>query len=153
MHIVIIQTVEIRRKHIVPMLAVQSEGSAISLLVVLGNSAVHIQRPGFLAPLGDDIDDAARSIAAVKGRSRTFHNLDALHIVHVQSGEIHIIHCLASQSLAIYQKENSLTAESGKVEMGLLIHGIRELHARQLLLKQILHRAWRYPWNRLLGSG
>ena len=46
------------------MLAVQSEGSAISLLVVLGNSAVHIQRPGFLALLGDDIDNAARGIAA-----------------------------------------------------------------------------------------
>ena len=46
---------------------------------------VHIQRPGFLALLGDDIDNAARGIAAVKGRSRTFHNLDAFHIVHVQS--------------------------------------------------------------------
>ena len=121
------------------MLTVQSEGSAISLLVVLGKSAVHIQRPGFLTLLGDDIDDAARGIAAVKGRSRTFHNLDALHIVHVQSGEIHIVHRLACQSLAIHQEENTLSAESGKVEMGLLIHGIRELHARQLLLKQILH--------------
>lgn len=97
------------------MLAVQSEGSAISLLVMLGKSAVHIQRPGFLALLGDDIDDAARGIAAVKGRSCTLHNLDALHIVHVQSAEIHIVHRLTCQSLAIHQEENSLTAESGKL--------------------------------------
>ena len=138
-HIVIVHAVEVGRKHIVPVLRVQSPRSPISLLVVLSISGVHVERPGLSVALGDDVDHAARSIAAVERRSRTLHDLDTFHIIHVQTGEIHIVHRLSRQSLAVHEKEHTLSSETGEVEMRLLVHRIREFHARQFLLQQVLH--------------
>ena len=65
MHVVIVTTVVVGCEHIVPMLAAQSERGSIPLLVMLGVAAVDVECPGLLVALGDDIDDAARGIAAV----------------------------------------------------------------------------------------
>ena len=150
-HIVVVRTVEVGREHIVPMLSVQSEGRSVALLVVLGVACVHIERQGLLTVFRDDVDHSARGIASIQGRGRTLHDLYALHVVHAQSGEVHVVHGLASQPLAVHEEEHSLAAEAREVEVRLLVHGIRELHAGKFLLQEVLHVGGVEPGN-LLGA-
>ena len=95
--------------------------------------------PRFSALLGDDIDDTSRGIAAVESTGCTFHYLYALHIAHVQSGEVNVIHCLPCQPLAVDEEQHALSAESVHVEMPLLVHGVGELYPRHLFLHEVFH--------------
>ena len=139
MHIVIVGAVEVGSEQIAPMSAVKTITYAVSLLVVLGITGVHVKCPGLPVALRDDVDNAASSIAAIQCRRCTLYYLYAFHVVHVESCKVHIVHRFACQPFAIHKEEHSLPAKPGKIKMGLLVHGIREFHSRQLLLQQILH--------------
>ena len=121
------------------MLRAECEHAAIALVVVFGVACVHVQRPRLGGVLRDDVHHAARSTAAVQRRRCAFHYLDALHARHKQTREVDVVHRLACETLAVYEEEDALSAESGEVEVGLLIHRVGELYAGQLLLQQILH--------------
>ena len=139
MHIIIVYPIKVGRQHIIQVLAIQTERSPVTLLVMLGIASVHLQCPRLLAALGDDVDHASRGLAAIESRGRPFHDLDALHVVHVEPSEIHVVHGLASQSLSIHEEKHPLPTKAREVEVSLLIHRIRELHTGQLLLQEVLH--------------
>ena len=126
-------------QHIVQPLSIHSIRSPQSPFIVACQSSIQVQCPRFCPFFGDDVDDTTPCIASIKCRCSTFHNLDALHICHVQTGEIHVVHRLASQPLSIHKEENALTAKSTQVHVLQLVHGIREFYTWHLLLKQVFH--------------
>ena len=139
MHIVVVHLVEIHCEHIVQVLTIQPEGSTVALLIVLGISCVHVECYRFLAFLRDDIYHATCGITSIESRCRALHYFNSFHVVHAQSGEIHIVHSLTSKSFAIDEKEHSLSAKTREIKMSLLVHCISEFHPRQFLLQEILH--------------
>lgn len=58
-------------------------------------------------------------------------------ILHVESGEIDIVHCLARESLSVDEDEHRLSAESREVHVCLLVHGVGEFHSRQNLAEEV----------------
>ena len=68
---------------------------------------------------------------------RTANYLYALHIVHVYAREVDILHCLASQTLAIHKDEHTLSGKTTNVHVQFLVHGVCELHTRQFLLEKV----------------
>ena len=138
-HVVVVLVVIVGTERISPVLRAESEHATVALVVVLGVACVHVQRPRLGGVLRDDVHHAARSTTAVQRRRCAFHYLDTLHASHKQTREVDIVHRLACETLAVYEEEDALSAESGEVEVGLLVHRVGELHAGQLLLQQILH--------------
>ena len=123
-HVEVVHVCIVGREHIAEALAVETERSAVALLVVSGQSAVHVQRPRLVSLLRYDIYHAARGIAAVKRRCGSFHYFYAFHVVHIETCEVHIVHRLAGKPLPVDEEEHALSAESRKVEMSLLVHGV-----------------------------
>ena len=121
------------------MLRAESEHATVALVVVLGVACVHVQRPRLGGVLRDDVHHAARSTAAVQRRRCAFHYLDALHARHKQTREVDVVHRLACETFTVYEEEDALSAESGEIEVGPLVHRVGELYAGQLLLQQVLH--------------
>ena len=95
--------------------------------------------PGPRGPAGDDVDHASTGTAAVERRRRPLYNLDVVDIGHVDAAEVYIVHCLAGKPLAVDQKEHRLAPLTVEVQVRLLVHGIRELHAGQFLPQKILY--------------
>ena len=95
-------------------------------------------KPRLAVFTGDDVDDTGYGIGTIERRSCTLYNLDTSYIIQVQTTIIYIIHGFASQSLAIYEEEHGVSAETIHVERSLLIHGIAEFQTRHLLCEEVL---------------
>ena len=94
--------------------------------------------PRARCPARNDVHHSSAGIAAVKSACRSLHDLDTVHVVHVQPREIDVIHRLAGKPLAVNQEEDALTSLTVEIQVRLLVHGICELQPGHLLLQQIL---------------
>ena len=65
MHVVIVATVVVGCEHVAPMFAAQAERASVTLLVMLGVACVKVERLRLDVALGYNVDDAARSVAAI----------------------------------------------------------------------------------------
>ena len=124
----------------VPFPSVEREAGAVSPFVTEGVVArVDVGRPGFQVLAADDVHHPTHGIRAVEGRRSAFDDFDASDVVEVQAAVVGIVHCLASQALAVDEKEHGIAAEAAHVERCLLAHGKAELQSGKLLCQQILN--------------
>ena len=103
-------------ERIVEVACPETDGRSVTLVVISSVSGIHIGGPGFGGCPGDEIDDTSYGIGTIDGRSRSPDNFHAFHVVHVQAGEVNIVHGFACQTFSIDQKQYGIPAEPLNVE-------------------------------------
>jgi hypothetical protein len=139
LHVVVVLRRTADGQHVVQCLTAILQHHAVALVVVSGQSCVEVEGERLAGFLRDDVDYATCGIRAVECRRRTFDDLDVVHLLHVESGKVDILHRLTGQTLAVDEDEHALTAEAGEVHVRHLVHRIAELNAGHQLLQQVLN--------------
>ena len=115
--------------------------NGIFLSVASGIACTQVSRERAVGTLRDDVHHSTQRIGTIDCRLRPPYHFDALYIIYVKAGKVHIVVCpLTADTFAVYEEQYIFALHTLVLDFRYLAHRvIHNLQTRKFVLQQRLH--------------